>query len=41
LRHYVRREQERRWREDHADFIVAYNRIIETEGLPLEEWRSF
>ena len=41
LRDYVRREQERRWREDHADFIVAYNRIIETEGLPLEEWRSF
>ena len=38
---YVRREQEWRWREDHADFIAAYNRMIDAEGLPLEEWRPF
>lgn len=41
LREMVRREQERKWREDHADFIAAYNATIETEGLPLDEWRSF
>lgn len=41
LREVVRREQERKWREDHADFIAAYNATIESEGLPLEEWRSF
>ena len=41
LRRLVRREQERKWREDHADFIAAYNATIETEGLPLDEWRSF
>lgn len=41
LREVVRREQETRWREEHADFIAAYNAIIETEGLPLDEWRSF
>ena len=41
LREFVRREQERKWREDHADFIVAYNATIEKEGLPLDEWRSF
>ncbi|CAM5300105.1 hypothetical protein TMEC50S_00430 [Thauera mechernichensis] len=41
LREVVRREQERKWREDHADFIVAYNATIEAEGLPLDEWRSF
>jgi antitoxin CcdA len=41
LREVVRREQEHRWREEHADFVAAYNRTIETEGLPLEEWRSF
>lgn len=41
LRDVVRREQERRWREEHADFIVAYNGTIETEGLPLDEWRTF
>ena len=36
----VRREQERKWREDHADFIAAYNAIVEAEGLPLDEWFS-
>lgn len=41
LREVVRREQERKWREDHADFIAAYNATIEAEGLPLEEWRNF
>jgi antitoxin CcdA len=41
LREVVRREQERKWREDHADFITAYNATVETEGLPLDEWRSF
>lgn len=35
LREVVRREQERRWREDHADFIAAYNASVEAEGLPL------
>ena len=41
LREVVKREQERRWREEHADFISAYNAIVETEGMPLDEWRGF
>ena len=41
LREYVRQEQVRKWREDHADFIAAYNATIDTEGLTLDEWRSF
>jgi len=41
LRDLVRREQERKWRADHADFIAAYNATVETEGLPMDEWRSF
>ena len=41
LRDVVRREQELRWREEHADFIAAYNTTIETEGLPLDEWKTF
>ncbi|MEI7786959.1 MAG: type II toxin-antitoxin system CcdA family antitoxin [Betaproteobacteria bacterium] len=36
LREVVRREQERKWREDHADFIAAYNATLEAEGLPLD-----
>lgn len=41
LRKVVRQEQERRWREEHADFIAAYNTTIESEGLPLDEWKTF
>ena len=41
LREVVRSELERRWREDRADFVAAYNATIEAEGLPLDEWRSF
>lgn len=41
LREVVRREQARRWREEHADFIDAYNETIEAEGLPLDDWKTF
>jgi antitoxin CcdA len=41
LREWVQREQERRWREEHAAFMAAYNATIEAEGLPLNAWRSF
>ena len=41
LRQLVTQEQTRRWRSDHADFVVAYNATIEAEGLPLDQWRSF
>ena len=41
LRIVVQREQERRWREEHAAFVAAYNATVEAEGLPLDEWRSF
>ena len=41
LRALVAQEQRRRWRSEHADFIAAYNTTIETEGLPLDQWRAF
>lgn len=41
LRELVRSEQARRWRQEYADFIAAYNATIESEGLPLEQWKSF
>jgi antitoxin CcdA len=41
LRELVRSEQERRWRQEHADFVGAYNDTLHAEGLPLEEWKSF
>ena len=41
LRELVRKELESSWREEHADFIAAYNASLEAEGLPLGEWKSF
>ena len=41
LREVIRAEQEHRWREEHADFIAAYNATVEAEGLPLDEWKTF
>lgn len=41
LREIVRHELERKWHEDHTEFVAAYNAIIEAEGLPLDEWKSF
>ncbi|MGZ4993444.1 MAG: type II toxin-antitoxin system CcdA family antitoxin [Methylobacter sp.] len=41
LRTLVRTERERRWQQDHVDFVAAYNRTVANEGLPLDAWRSF
>jgi antitoxin CcdA len=41
LKAVVRQEEARRWRQEHVDFIAAYNATMEAEGLPLDEWRSF
>ncbi|MDO9143470.1 MULTISPECIES: type II toxin-antitoxin system CcdA family antitoxin [Comamonadaceae] len=41
LRELVAQEQRHRWRSEHADFIAAYNATIGTEGLPLDQWRTF
>ncbi|MBW9088767.1 type II toxin-antitoxin system CcdA family antitoxin [Rhizobium wenxiniae] len=37
----VKAERERRWLEENADAIQAYNEYIEKNGLPLEEYRTF
>jgi len=37
----IRRERERRWRAEHADFMTAYNATVEESGLPLEHWKTF
>ena len=41
LRQVVQAEQALRWRQEHADFIAAYNDDLEAQGLSLSEWRSF
>lgn len=41
LREVVRVEQARRWREEHADFIAAYDTTLAAQGLPLGGWNGF
>ncbi|MDR2207774.1 MAG: type II toxin-antitoxin system CcdA family antitoxin [Azoarcus sp.] len=41
LRKVVKEEQARRWREEYANFIAAYNEILAAEDLPLDEWKTF
>lgn len=37
----VREAKQQKWRADHAEFIAAYNKRLEAEGLPLEQYRTF
>ncbi len=41
LREVVRQERERRWLQENAAFIAAYNETVEREGLPLDQYRTF
>ena len=41
LREEIQLRTRQQWNEEHAEFLVAYNRRVEEEGLALEEWRSF
>jgi antitoxin CcdA len=41
LRKVVRKKREEHWRKKHTKFTVTYNAIVEREGLPLDEWRTF
>lgn len=41
LREEIQLRKEQQWNEQHADFIAAYNRLVEADGVALEEWRAF
>jgi antitoxin CcdA len=41
LESYIKSEKERLWKLEHSDFFSSYNELIELDGLPLEQWRSF
>lgn len=41
LSELVRKAKEQQWRTENAEFIAAYNKRIEEEGLPLEKYRTF
>lgn len=37
----VRAERARRWKEDNAEAVAAYNRWIDENGVPLSGYRKF
>jgi antitoxin CcdA len=37
----VREAKQKQWLAENAGFIAAYNKHIEKEGLPLEQYRTF
>lgn len=41
LREEIQRRKEQQWNEQHANFLTAYNSLVETEGVALQEWRAF
>ena len=41
LRQAVQAEKDRQWAVQYADFIDAYNDMIERDGLPLAQYRTF
>lgn len=41
IREAVQAEKDRQWGTKHADFIEAYNDMIERDGLPLAQYRAF
>ena len=41
LRARVKQERERRWLSENAAFIEEYNKTLDAEGLPLDQYRSF
>jgi antitoxin CcdA len=41
LANVVREAKQQQWLAENAGFIAAYNKRIEKEGLPLEQYRTF
>ena len=41
LRQAVQAEKDRQWAIRHADFIEAYNKMVERDGLPLAQYQTF
>lgn len=41
LANVVREAKQQQWLAENAEFIAAYNKRIEKEGLPLEQYRTF
>ena len=41
LREVIRVRKDEAWNDQHAAFIETYNKLVETDSVALQEWRSF
>ena len=41
LREETQRRRDQQWNEQHAAFLDEYTKLIEKEGIALEEFRTF
>jgi len=41
LESLVKQEKEQRWQLENSKFIASYNKTVDEEGLPLDQWRTF
>jgi antitoxin CcdA len=41
VREEIQETEARRWAEDNAELVVAYNAMVERDGLPLAKYRTF
>jgi antitoxin CcdA len=41
LREEIQKLKEQQWNAQHAAFLAAYNRVVEEEGVALQDWRAF
>jgi antitoxin CcdA len=41
LREEIAIHKEKQWNTQHAEFISAYNKAVEEDGVALQEWRAF
>lgn len=41
LKEVIEQKKAENWASQHAEFIDAYNSSVDSEGLPLNQWRSF
>lgn len=41
LREEIQVRMEQEWNEQNAEFIKAYNNMVDSEGVALQEWRAF
>lgn len=41
LREEITLRKQEQWNDQHVEFLAAYNKKVEEDGIALQEWRAF